>query len=71
MKKIKIRLDEVLKEKGYTQAQLADAIGVRRATIHDLYHNKSKQIPIEVLTKIVNELNLKSVDEILVLVDEE
>ncbi|MCC2250367.1 helix-turn-helix transcriptional regulator [Virgibacillus sp. AGTR] len=67
MKKIRIRLDELLKEKGYTQAQLADAIEVRRATIHDIYHNKSKQLPIDVLNKITNELKLKSIDKLIVI----
>ena len=69
-KRITIKLDELLKKHDLTQAQLADAIDVRRATIHDLYHNKSKQVPRSVLDKIVNELDIKDLNELIAIEEE-
>lgn len=69
-KRIRIMLDELLMKEGKTQAQLADDIEVRRATINDMYHNRSKQLPIEVLTKIVNYLNLNSIDELIKIIED-
>lgn len=69
LKRISIKLAKVLEDREKTQAQLADAIEVRRATIHDLYHDKSKQIPRNVLDKIINELNITDMNELLEIVD--
>ncbi|WP_077624960.1 helix-turn-helix domain-containing protein [Sediminibacillus massiliensis] len=65
-----IKLEELLRKHGITQTQLADSIGVRRATINDLYHNRSKQIPRSVIDKIANELNIKDINELITLIDE-
>jgi len=62
---ITIKLDELLKKHDMTQAQLADAIEIRRATIHDLFHDKSKQIPRSVLEKIINELDVTDINELI------
>lgn|GEM_PF-2284781 len=62
---ITINLANVLKEREMTQAELADAIKIRRATINDLYHNRSKQLPINVLNEIVNELGITDMNELL------
>lgn len=70
MKKIDIRLKELLQSRGITQAQLADAIDVRRATINDLYHNRSKHIPRDVADKIIEELNIADINELLTIIDE-
>lgn len=70
MKRISIKLAKVLEKHGKTQAQLADAIDIRRATIHDLYHDKSKQIPRNVLDKIINELNITDMNELFEIVDD-
>ncbi len=69
MKVVQIKLLEVLEREGKTQAQLADAIEVRRATINDMYHNRSKQVPLKVLAKICTELNC-DISDLLTLVDE-
>ena len=71
MKKLEIKLKELLESRGKTQAELADAIGVRRATINDLYHNRSKQIPRNVVDKIAEELNITDINEILSIVSDD
>ncbi|WP_419893598.1 helix-turn-helix domain-containing protein [Oceanobacillus kimchii] len=64
-RQVKIKLNELLKEKNLKQAELATAIDVRKATIHDLYHSKSKQIPVSVLNKIVNYFELDDISELI------
>ncbi|GGE80415.1 helix-turn-helix domain-containing protein [Priestia taiwanensis] len=71
MVKVKILLKEQLDKCGLTQKELSEATEVRAATIHDLYHNKSKQIPIKVLEKIADELNIRDMNKLLVIVDTE
>jgi len=67
MKELNITLKELLESRGMTQAQLADAIDVRPATINDMYHNRSKHIPRNVIAKIADELDITDIGELLTL----
>lgn len=63
-----IHLAKLLEDRGMTQAQLADVTGIRRATINDLYHNRSKQIPVNVIVPIIKALNLNGIEELMSMV---
>lgn len=71
MKRIQIRLKEQLEQRGMTQKELSELTDIRAATIHDLYHDKSKQFPRHVLEKIVNALDIDDMNELLAIVDDE
>lgn len=71
MKRIKTRIKEELEARGMTQKELAELTGIRPATINDLYHDRSKQFPRDVLEKIASVLNIDDINEIIELVDDE
>lgn len=65
-REVKINLAKYMDERGISQAELAKSIGERRATIHDMYHGKTKRIPIDILGKVCTLLNIE-VGELLTL----
>jgi transcriptional regulator with XRE-family HTH domain len=71
MKRIKTRIKDELEARGMTQKELAELTGIRPATINDLYHDRSKQFPRDVLEKIASALNIDHISEIIELVDDE
>lgn len=62
---IRILLSIRLGERRWTQAQLADATGIRPNTIKDLYHEMTDRVSLEQLDLICKALNCK-VSDILV-----
>jgi len=70
MKRIKTRIKDELEARGMTQKELAELTGIRPATINDLYHDRSKQFPRDVLEKIASALNIDEISEIIELVDD-
>lgn len=70
MKRIKTRIKDELEARGMTQKELAELTGIRPATINDLYHDRSKQFPRDVLEKIASVLNIDDINEIIELVDD-
>lgn len=62
---IRILLSIRLGERRWTQAQLADATGIRPNTINDLYHEMTDRVSLEQLDLICKALNCK-VSDILV-----
>ncbi|MBM7717326.1 DNA-binding Xre family transcriptional regulator [Bacillus thermophilus] len=64
-RRITIKLKEVLDKRGMTQKQLADLTEIRPATIHDLYHDRSKQIPRNVIEQIAEALNIDDINELI------
>jgi DNA-binding Xre family transcriptional regulator len=64
---IKVLLKEQLEKRGLSQKDLSEATGIRAATIHDLYHNKSKQLPIKAIEKIATELQIVDIRELIIL----
>ncbi|MCM3705850.1 MULTISPECIES: helix-turn-helix domain-containing protein [Cytobacillus] len=69
MKKIRVKLDEVLKNKDLTQKQLAEMTGLRAASISELYNNQRTSINKEHLQKIAEALNINDISELLELTD--
>ncbi|MGG0150729.1 helix-turn-helix domain-containing protein [Bacillus mycoides] len=64
---IKVLLKEQLEKRRLSQKDLSEATGIRAATIHDLYHNKSKQLPINAIEKIATELQIVDIRELIIL----
>lgn len=55
---IVLALKEAREAAGLTQVQLAEAVGVRQATISDLETGKSRRIDLELLEKLGTELGV-------------
>ena len=59
---LRILLSVRLGEKRWTQKQLADATGIRRNTINDLYHEMTDRVSLEQLDLICKALDCKNSD---------
>lgn len=59
---LRILLSVRLGEKRWTQKQLADATGIRRNTINDLYHEMTDRVSLEQLDLICKDLDCKISD---------
>ena len=55
---MKVRLKEVLSEKGVTSAELADRVGVSKATVSNLINNKTMP-SLDTLEKIADALGVE------------
>ena len=69
MKKIHIKLKEILKERNMTQAQLAALANIRPSAVSNLCRNYVDRVAIEHIEKICNALALESVSDLFELVD--
>lgn len=69
MPEIKIKLAEILKERGLTQTRLAEISGVRQASISSMVRNNTAMLSLEMMAKIMKALEINSVDELLEYVD--
>ena len=68
---IKVKLKEVLYEKGISQNELAKKADIRRAALSALNHTNRTNINLLHIEKIMNALDIKSFDEILEIVPDE
>lgn len=59
---IKINVSEWMGKRKMTQKQLAEATGIRPATIHALYHETIKRIEIEQIDKLCDALQCEPGD---------
>lgn len=66
---VRIRLKQLLKNAGVSQAELAKATGIRPSTICDLYNQNASFIKLENLYKICKFLNC-SIEEFFEMLDE-
>lgn len=71
MKKVKIKLADILKEREMKQAELAKLSDVRPNAISNLCRGYVDRLSIEHIEKICNALNLDSISDLIELVDEE
>lgn len=69
MIKLRLKLDEILKEHNTTQSKLANAIEVRQATLSDMCRNVRSEINIPIVEKIANHFNIKDVSQIIELIE--
>jgi transcriptional regulator with XRE-family HTH domain len=58
MAPLRVRINELRTAKGWTQAELADAAGVTRATVNRLENGKPASIDFAVLEKLADALEV-------------
>jgi putative transcriptional regulator len=59
MSPLQLRLRELREARGLTQAQLADAAGVRRATISDLENGATRQDTLDLIDRLCAALKVE------------
>ena len=62
---IVVLVNERLKERGWTQKQLAEATGIRPAAISEICNNQRTTINREHLTKIADALGITDIRELI------
>jgi len=65
MTPIVLRLREIREAKGLTQADLAEAAGVRRATISDLETGKSANTTLDLVDRLCTALSVEPAELIV------
>ncbi len=65
MRKITIRLNEVMQERGLTQTKLAEMANVRQAAISEMSRNIREQINLKTLEKIADALGIDDISELI------
>lgn len=65
--KLRVKLDEVLKDRNMSQKDLAELTGIRPAAISELYNNQRKSINREHIEKIAAALNISDINELITL----
>ncbi|PAD94383.1 helix-turn-helix domain-containing protein [Terribacillus saccharophilus] len=68
-KELEVKLREAFKKRGYTQEQVAAAIGTSARAISEVVTGKAKTINREMLVKIINLLEIEDIREILEIVE--
>lgn len=71
LRKIKIKLDDILKERDMKQSKLAEIAGIRPNAISNLCRGYVDRLSIEHLEKICHALELQSISELIELEDED
>lgn len=71
MRRVRIKLVDILKEREMTQAQLAALSDVRPNAISNLCRGYVDRLSIKHLEKLCDALQLKDLSELIELVDEE
>lgn len=70
MSKVRLRIDELLKNRGLTQQELSRLTGIRQAAISEMVRNKRQKISIHHLEKIAKALGITDVNELLTIEEE-
>ncbi|MGG1644131.1 helix-turn-helix domain-containing protein [Paenibacillus sp. NRS-1782] len=71
MRTIRIKLNEIMAQRGLTQMQLAELSGVRQAAISEMSRNIREQINLRTLIKIADALEIDDISELLTLENNE
>jgi putative transcriptional regulator len=71
MRRVEIKLKDLLNERGIDQKKLAEMTGLTERTISELVNNKVKRVPKEALEKIADALEIDKMSELLIFVNEE
>ena len=66
---IKIKLKDALDKQERSLNSLSKATGIRYGALHEMYHMQRKNINLYYLDRIMDELNIKDISEILEKVD--
>ncbi|MGW8959065.1 helix-turn-helix domain-containing protein [Paenibacillus sp. NPDC055715] len=65
MRKIRLKLNEVMTQRGLTQTQLSELSGVRQAAISEMSRNIREQINLKTLVKIADALEIDDISELI------
>ncbi|WP_342437832.1 helix-turn-helix transcriptional regulator [Paenibacillus sp. FSL L8-0436] len=67
MRKVRVKVDEIIRARGITQTELAAKAGLRQASISELSNNMRNSINREHLAKIADALEIDDITELLVI----
>ena len=67
---VRIKLDQLLEERGYSHREFARLTGVRHPSISEMCNNTTKRIPLDNLAKMCEVLDCQ-ISDILVLEKEQ
>ncbi|WP_179030595.1 helix-turn-helix domain-containing protein [Paenibacillus kribbensis] len=67
MRTIRLKLNEVMAQRGLTQTQLSELSGVRQAAISEMSRNIREQINLKTLVKIADALEINDISELIVI----
>ena len=59
MSPLQLRIKALRHERGLTQVQLAQLVGVRQATVNDLENNRSRRIDLDMLDRLATTLGVE------------
>lgn len=63
--KLRLKLDEILKERGISQSKLSKMIDIRQPTISDMCRNVRTEINIPIIEKIAQALEITDISELM------
>lgn len=69
MKKVYIRINDLLHQYNLTLSELHLKTGIRRAALSELANGKRERIQIEHIEKIANTLGIEDINQIITLVE--
>ncbi|WP_082420728.1 helix-turn-helix transcriptional regulator [Paenibacillus sp. A3] len=67
MRRVRLRLKEIMEQRGLTQIQLSELSGVRQSAISEMSRNIREQISLIHLAKLADALNIDDISEFLVI----
>ncbi|GLI07356.1 hypothetical protein YDYSG_33860 [Paenibacillus tyrfis] len=67
MRRVRLRLKEIMEQRGLTQIQLSELSGVRQSAISEMSRNIREQISLIHLAKLADALNIDDINEFLVI----
>lgn len=71
MKKVKLQINQLLHNQNISLTQLHARTGIRLAALSELANSKRQRIQFEHLEKIVQALDIKDMNELLTIVEED
>ncbi|MFK4302575.1 helix-turn-helix domain-containing protein [Paenibacillus sp. NRS-1782] len=71
MRTIRLKLNEVMTQRGLTQTQLSELSGVRQAAISEMSRNIREQINLKTLIKIADALEIDDISELIAIENSE
>ncbi|WP_084159453.1 helix-turn-helix domain-containing protein [Paenibacillus ehimensis] len=67
MRRVRLRIKEIMDQRGLTQIQLSELSGVRQSAISEMSRNVREQISLIHLAKLADALNIDDINEFLVI----
>ena len=67
---VKLRLRDILKERGITQAEFSKISGLRTAAVSELCNQMRTSIHIEHIRKVAEALDIRDMNELIALIDD-